>query len=320
MKMRLLLLIMVVSTSFLISPTPARSDIPTRGLHYRELTHDGITRHFYLYSPGKKKIKGNAPVIVVLHGGGGTARGMIRFTGQSFNRLADDHGLFIIYPQGVGRSWNDGRRGEHSSKAVQQNVDDTGFITQLLNRLEKTLPVNPHRTYVTGISNGGFMALALACRLKDRIAGVAPVTASLSESIYPDCQFPATTSLILFNGTADPLVPYQGGDVTFLRKKRGKIISTEDTLKAWARKAGCSNQSEISRIPDMFDDGVTVDRIEYPECSENTTVVLYRFNGGGHTWPGGRQYLPVRIIGKVSKEITAAEEMWKYFSAYPRAD
>jgi len=120
-----------------------------------------LKRTFRLYVPAKTA-EGALPLILVLHGGGGTGGNMEWLTRQGFNRIADREGAIVAYPDGVGHSWNDGRP-DLQSRAASEKVDDLGYLRELPHEISATLPVDVARVYATGISNGGFMAYRLAC-------------------------------------------------------------------------------------------------------------------------------------------------------------
>jgi polyhydroxybutyrate depolymerase len=76
----------------------------------------------------------------------------------------------------------------------------------------------------------------------------------------------------------------------------------------------CEGTPIVTLLPDKDpDDGTRVYRIEYQSNSSNAKVVLYRIEGGGHTWPGGWQYLGKWIIGKTSNDINGCNEIWDFF-------
>src|SRR5690349_20177302 len=88
----------------------------------------GRERTLYIYEPAHKHPPG--ALVFVLHGGGGSAAGMEWLTQRGFNRLADRDGAVIVYPDGVGKSWNDGRS-ETSSESAKERVDDIGWFRAL---------------------------------------------------------------------------------------------------------------------------------------------------------------------------------------------
>ncbi len=285
----------------------------TRGPAGHTLRHDGLERQYILYQPVFKTAHSGArPLLLVLHGGGGTNRGMLRLTQNRFNALADRDGFLVVYPQGIDKSWNDGRP-DKISGAHRKGVDDVGFLEALIADLTARYPIDERRIFVTGISNGGLMSYRLGCSLPDKIRAIAPVTAQIPAAIAPLCRTESAVSLAVFNGTEDPLVPYYGGQITVLRQQRGEVLSTDETIRIWRQKNRCSAAAKISQMPDLADDGTRVTKFEYDQCETDAKVVLFRIAGGGHTWPGGRQYLPVRRIGRTSRDINACNEIWQFF-------
>jgi len=110
-----------------------------------------------------------------------------------------------------------------------------------------------------------------------------------------------------------PLVPYNGGQIRVLRRQRGEVLSTDETVRIWRQKNHCHPEAWLTELPDLVDDGTRIPRIEYSRCKNKSKVVLYRIEGGGHTWPDGRQYLPVRRIGRTTRDINGCDEIWQFF-------
>jgi polyhydroxybutyrate depolymerase len=266
-----------------------------------------------IYSPPLKPSHSDKrPLLFVLHGGGGTNRGMLRLTNRRFNELADRDGFFVVYPQGIDKSWNDGRP-DKISGAHRKGIDDVGFFRALIEYLVNEYPIDSDRIFVTGISNGGLMSFRLGCGLPEKIRAIAPVTAQIPSAIEPLCRSESAVSLAVFNGTEDPLVPYSGGQITVLRRERGEVLSTDETIRIWRKKNRCTPEARTTQLADIASDGTRVTRIEYTQCAAASKVVLYRIEGGGHAWPDGRQYLPVRLIGRTSRDINACDEIWEFF-------
>ena len=148
-----------------------------RGMAGGPLRHDGLEREFILYQPPPAQAhSGLRPLLLVLHGGGGTHRGMIRLTNGRFHTLADRDGFFVVYPQGIDKSWNDGRRGKVSG-AHRKGIDDAGFLRALIEDLIAQYPVDPEHIFATGISNGGLMSFKLGCSLPGTIRAIATFAA-----------------------------------------------------------------------------------------------------------------------------------------------
>lgn len=265
------------------------------------------------YSPLLKPTHSDKrPLLFVLHGGGGTNRGMLRLTKGRFNELADRDGFFVVYPQGIDKSWNDGRL-DKISGAHRKGIDDVGFFRALIEHLVAAYPLDSKRIFVTGISNGGLMAFRLGCSLPDKIRAIAPVTAQIPSAIESLCRSDSGVSLVVFNGTEDPLVPYNGGQITVFRRERGAVLSTDETIRIWRKKNRCTSEARATQLTDIAADGTCVTKIEYTQCAAESKVVLYRIDGGGHAWPDGRQYLPVRLVGRTSRDINACDEIREFF-------
>ncbi|MBN2077840.1 MAG: hypothetical protein JW838_02670 [Spirochaetes bacterium] len=293
---------------------PSMKGVPSGKCRAIEVNHGGRERGALLYVPARP-LAGNVPLLLVLHGGGGKGRGMISLTRGRFNELAERDGFLVAYPDGIGRHWND-FRDDPIDYAHRNNIDDVGFIRALIDAIAARHPVDGKRVFATGISNGGFMCYRLACELGDRIRGVAVVTANHPEGAKERCRPARPVSVMILNGTEDPLVPYHGGHVTVLKRKRGAIVSTDETVAFWAGANACSAAPRREALPDADPgDGTRIERITYRDCGEGTSVILYRIIGGGHTWPGGKPYLSERIVGRVSRDIAACDVIWKFFTS-----
>ena len=275
------------------------------------LRSGGIERTCLVHAPAKATA-GPMPLLLVLHGGGGTADGMIKLTRGGFDALADRRGFVVGYPQGVGKSWNDGRH-DLRSAANRENVDDVGFIRDLITELAGRYPIDRRRVFIAGMSNGGMMAMRLACSLPE-VRGVAAVASSLSEDAAAECPATSTVTVVEIAGTADPIVPFAGGEVKVLWMGRGEVTGAPETAKSWARKAGCRLVPEETDLPARVSDGTSVQKIEYPGCGTGARVVLFRVEGGGHAWPGGLPYLSERVIGRTSGNLDACAAIWEIFS------
>ncbi len=287
----------------------------------RSMTYEGRTRTYQIHIPPLYAKRMHLPLVIVLHGGGGTGQNMQRYlTRGGFDALSDEEGFVVVYPDGVERHWNDGRKLDRY-RAHREGVDDVGFISKLIDHQVANLRIDPRRVYVTGISNGGLMSYRLACQLTEKIAAIAAVTASLSEKLSATCTPSANVSVLIMNGTEDPLVPWDGGDIHFRRRTFGKVLSTQDTLKFWVERNRCSPSTPLVKAWDENqEDGTRVRRQVYGECGDDAEVVLYTIEGGGHTWPGGYQYLPEWVIGKTSLEIDANETIWRFFRTKKRTE
>ena len=297
---------------------PARAAGGSGSLEPFKLESGGYTRAYRVYAPQNLEKTKKYPLLVLLHGGGGTGKGMPRLARGGFEALADAKGAVLAYPDGLDKNWND-YRADKSRKAQRENIDDVAFLTAMLDAIGKAYPVDPSRVYAAGISNGAMMSYALACRAADRFAAIAPVAGAMPENLAPACSPSRPVPALIISGTADRLVHWEGGYVTgpFGRKKLGRSISVEKSRDFWLEKNSCdAAEKEISRIDSDPEDGTAAEREVYSACAGGSAVEFIKIDGGGHTWPGGLQYLPERIIGKTSREINANAEIWNFFMKY----
>jgi len=278
------------------------------------LVHDGLRRSYIVHIGASCDLSHPAPLVIVLHGGGGNGAGMVKLTG--FNAVSDREGFIVVYPDGIDRHWNDGR-GVEWYRAHTQDIDDVGFISALIDELSRKLNIDAKRVYATGISNGGMMSYRLGCELSDRIAAIAAVAASLAVNKVKEWSPTRPIPVMIIAGTADPLVPWNGGDIRYGERIYGTVLSVPETVEFWVEKNGCTARPVVRRLPDSDPaDGTVVRREAYSGCKDGAEVVLYAVEGGGHTWAGGLQYLPERIIGKTSREFSASEVIWQFFKQH----
>jgi polyhydroxybutyrate depolymerase len=309
-----LLLAGSLAASALGGDTQAPADGVRRGEIHGSLLSDGVTRTYLLHVPPSYTADSGWPLVLALHGGGAQGRSMPGLTGLS--RLADRYGFLVIYPDGRGRSWNDGRE-DPDVPAQRMKVDDVSFLMGLVDEVSRRYRVDPARVYATGISNGGFMAQRLGCEASTRVAAIAPVVATIGVELAGRCRPIRPVSVLMVNGADDPLVPFLGGRVrVFGRVRSGRVASVGETVAFWARHNGCGATPVITREPDRDpSDGVTVRREAFGRCRNGSEVILYVMEGGGHVWPGGPQYLPSRLIGRASRDIDS-EVIWEFFSRH----
>jgi polyhydroxybutyrate depolymerase len=273
------------------------------------LVSGGIERHYEVFRPeGTTEPR---PAVFLLHGGAGTADGMRRYTG--FDSLAAEAGLVAVYPQGIERRWNDGR-----ARASQLALPrDDQFLLDLADHLSAVGLVDRRRVYIAGISNGGIMALQMACSYADRIAGIAVIAASLPLGFR--CQPQRGLPVIFFNGTQDRFIPFMGGPIASqFGGGRGSVISVEQSLEIFARSAGCGTRHAQYLAEPAPPDGTRVKLVVYDHCRPGAALESVVIEGGGHSWPGARQGLILSgILGPATRAIEANVELWRFFSRNP---
>jgi polyhydroxybutyrate depolymerase len=271
---------------------------------------NGITREYIIHLPPRTAPGKKLPLVLVFHGGGGNGRQMQGYL--KMDPIADREHFICVYPSGINKNWNDGR---DFKKEISSN-DDVTFISQLLDTLITRYAADSKRVFATGISNGAFFSFHLAWKLSDRILAIAPVCGSIPEKTFEDYAPARPVSLLLINGTGDPLVPYGGGKVgNAFTGSRGNCTATEKTIEKYIRINGTANRPMVTEMPDLDPaDGCTATRYSYTGGVSQSRVELVKITNGGHALPGGVQYLPKFIIGRVCRDFYANEMIWDFFS------
>ncbi len=247
---------------------------------------------------------GPQPTVLVLHGALGTAALTMRATG--FAEAAKSHGFTAVFADGIDRRWNDGRRGGPGG------ADDIAFLTTLVERLVADHVARPDRVFVAGISNGGMMSFALACKAPQLFAGIGTIIANMPAGVA-SCS-PKAMPVVMINGTADPMVPYRGGGVGF-SGERGDVLGVDETLALFAKADGCGAPSTPRPLEhaDARDATSTV-RIDWQGCTPGTSLTLYRIDGGGHAIPG-RPALFGGLLGPSTQDFVGADAILDAFAA-----
>jgi polyhydroxybutyrate depolymerase len=265
----------------------------------------GIDRTYLLHVPPGDPVG----LVLSLHGGGGTGKGQRGLT--DFDAVADANSLLVVYPDGYDKSWADGRG---ASPADRRHIDDVGFLVGLADKLRNDYNIAPGHVFVTGMSNGGFMSNRLACDRADVFSAIAPVAGTLGVGVA--CNPSQPVSVWEAHGTADPLVHFNGGDV----RGRGGLshsISVKSMVDKWRSADGCQGDPMAEVLPNVGD-GTVVHRFDSTACAASTEVVFYQIDDGGHTWPGGKQYLPKVVIGPTSRALDGSESIAQFFLAHAR--
>jgi polyhydroxybutyrate depolymerase len=277
---------------------------------------DGIKRTYNIHVPPSDGKSAPMPLVIALHGGGGSGDRMESLTLHGFNTLADREGFVVVYPDGVEKHWNDGRENTNY-RAHRGNIDDVGFLSALIDRLAKDGTIDKDRVFVTGMSNGAMMSNRLACDATRHIRAMAPVAGNMPYDLAPQCTPSRPIPVLMISGTDDPLMPWEGGDVRFRHRTFGKALSVSGTIAFWVKHNRCASTPVTTWEPDTdAKDATRVRKQVYAGCEGGVEVILYTVEGGGHAWPGGHGYLPERFIGKTNRDIDANALIWGFFKKH----
>ena len=271
------------------------------------LTHAGLERVAILHLPSAPEPAKPRPLVIVLHGLMTTAAMTQAMT--RFDQVADEHDFLVVYPDGVGKMWRfwegTGRKPPNRDLEV---VDDPGYLLHLVDTLAEEKLIDRRRVYMTGFSNGGFMANRMAWEYGDRIAAIASVAGSIPNQLL-DAKPIRPVPTLLIHGTEDAIVDF-GGSQKFGRGTQ--FVGARDVAKWWAGKNHCGSP-EATLLPNTCDDGTLVRQVRYPAGASGGEVCLLEITGGGHTWPG-KVILPKAIVGTTCQDFSASEAIWEFCS------
>lgn len=300
----------------------ARDEYTEPGSHALAIAVGGLRRTYVVHVPASYKPENPAPLVVMLHGGGGSARAAMLETEWAIK--AETEGFLAAFPDataidparpssfaGNPQLWNDGSDRFYPD---QKAPDDVAFIAAMLDDLSNRFAVDDRRVFVTGFSNGASMSFRAGAELSHRIAAIAPVAGALW---FDPPMFRYPVSMCYITGTADPLNPIEGGVPRLASggsdRVRGKPKPpVRDSISKWTNALGCP--AAMASTADS--DGV---RTETCSSGAGTAEVVYiAVEGLGHTWAGGRSLLPESMVGRTSNKIRANDVIWEFFRKHAR--
>lgn len=270
----------------------------------------GVPRSYRIYVP--KGLPKGAPLVLVMHGSGEGPQQIRIGTGYGFERLADQHGFAVAYPKSFGFDWNDcSSIGNTEVDGVRG--DDAGFLAALVDKLAVEIGVDPARVFATGVSAGGSMALRLALEHPARYRAVAAVVANVPAAQNFQCQPAARTpSVMIMNGTLDPLVPHAGGEVSLfgLFYKGGQVLSSSASAQYFADRNQLTGAPQISQT--QAAEGIRVEQARWRSDDGRTEVELVTLHGAGHGLPQPWARRP-RLLGPSPMEPNGPAMIWAFF-------
>jgi len=271
----------------------------------------GLSRTYSIYVP--KGLSKGAPLVLVMHGAGENGARMRIETGYGFDRLADTNGFAVAYPNAYEGYWNAcGIVGGGDANGLE--TDDVGFLAALTDKLIADFGIDRARVFAMGSSRGGFMAFRLALEAPTRFRAVAAVSANLPTPENFKCK-PAghgTPSVMIMNGTEDPIVPFDGGDVNFFGffLRNGKVRSSRASGQYFADLNSIAGPPVTSETE--VADGVRVEQVLWHNDSK-IEVELVAVHGGGHGMPQPYRRHP-RLLGPSPTEPNGPEVIWAFFA------
>lgn len=268
---------------------------------------DGRKRTYQAYVP--KGLARGAALVLAMHGSGENGTAMRIETGYGFERLADERGFAVVYPNGQDGHWN---TCEIDKDAEQPGIDDVRFLTALADKFVDEIGTDRNRVFGVGLSEGGYMAIRLALEAP-RFRALASVEANLPAPENFQCK-PVTqgrASVILIHGTKDRLVPFEGGEgsLIFGLLKNPKVLSSHATAQYFADLDSLVGRPVTTRS--ISADGFGIEQSIWSNDS-GAEVELIAIDGAGHTFPQP-YYRARRILGPSPRDPNAAEVIWAFF-------
>ena len=267
------------------------------------ITVGDLDRAYRLHLPRGYTGSEQVPLVLLLHGTGGTIDGFEEYT--RFTDAAVARGYAVATPQGVGDP--QGGVPAHWTVPGFPGPDDVAFVESLVREVAASSCIDLRRVYATGLSRGGAFSAYLGCQ-STMFAALAPVAGA---NLVRPCAGPPV-SVLAIHGTADPYVDYDGLDP--------EVAAVDDTFynapaldnaAAWAQRDGCTGQEEVSEAAD-------VTRTTWLECADATSVQLLTITDGGHVWPGAGPR-DVAQFGTTTTSISGNDVILDFFDAHTLA-
>jgi len=274
------------------------------------------------------------PVVLVFHGGGGSASNAETMTCPEGDRddpaclqgVGDREGFVTVFPNGSGfpparrfRTWNAGGGTDGwnctSGRACAEGVDDMAYVDAVLDDLARRVHVDPSRVYAVGLSNGAALVHRLACERSTRVAAVVAVAGSNQFATTAPCRPRDPVAVMEVHGTEDPCWTYETSERA-CADRGGRKLGAVASASGWAERLACTDVSEAP-LPDVVDDGTATTVRTWSGCAGGVEVALATVEGGGHTWPNGDPALPERRVGRVTRDW-GNEVVWGFLRRFAR--
>ena len=272
--------VMISATAAHAQSGGAACDLPHKsGVSSQQLVSGQRQRVYRLFVPPGYDGHLRLPVVLDLHGSGGTPAGQARNSG--FETLAASERFVVATLEAEGGRWN---------VPVQDNrADDVAYVRDVIAHVAARVCTDETRVYMTGFSGGARMTSLAGCQLGSRLAAIAPV----SGLRFPGPCDGRPVPVLTFHGLADPQNTYDGHV-----PGRGAewLESVPDALESWARHNACKGDVILDDPPGPLS------TMHYAGCGDGTEVRMIRIDGLGHTW--------------TRKEVDTTAVMWEFFKSH----
>jgi len=292
-------LLFVLITSLTLTNSLYSQDIEDTLMLY------GRNRFYKIHLPTGYNFQKNYPLVFVFHGGLGNPDMIAKQT--RFSEKADKEGFIVVYPYGTGSfnkkllTWN---TWDCCGYANKNDINDVDFVNAVLKKIKSEYLIDEKRIYATGLSNGGMMCYLLACELSEHFAAIAPVAASMFDTV--SCNPKTEISIIAFNSTTDENIPYNGiSEEDSLAEM--KTLPVEKVIDMWVKN--------FNGVHIRTSDSSSFQKINYIN-EKGIEIILYKMFSGGHSWPGGQKIR--KFADNPVKNVSATDLIWEFFKNNPR--
>ena len=251
-------------------------------------SHNGLTRSYTLYLPDQ--LPDQAPLVFVLHGYYGNSAQIMAYS--QMNDQADAHGFAVCYPQGAGdvngvSHWN--------AQLGISTIDDVGFLTALAQYLQQAWDLDSDRTFISGHSNGGFMAYTIACEAPGVFKAIASMAGTMSGYTWENRHLATPVPVLQIHGVDDLTVPIDG---SMPWPGWGGAPSMDSVMHFWAEVNECSSVQQLFFPMEtnawIWSEGIAGNEVWY-----------YRISNWGHPWPNASN--------AAHTGTNAAAVIWQFF-------
>lgn len=292
------------------SGPPRVEPLPVQYVHVQ-----GLRRAVRFYRP--ERLAARAALVIALHGGGGDGERFRRLTDGAFDRMADEHGFLVAYPDALGGQWK-GCRARAPYHDALAGVDEIAFLRAVVRSAEELIGRELAGVFAVGYSNGGHLIFRLALEAPGEFTALAAIGAHLPVPEERDCaSSAASVSILIVSGTGDPINPWAGGEV---RPPGGglfgHVLSAEATTAHFRSLAGAPDEPTIQKHTDRdTEDGARVETRRWVGGGRHE-VELMIVHGGGHTLPHPSAPFPIDLVGRTSRDLDGAREIWDFFARH----
>lgn len=296
-------------------PAPAASkDIKAKienpGDYTFVFSHGGFERYYKVHVPEKYSPKTATPLLIAMHGGGGDME--VQSSDEYYKQISTSNaeGYIVVFPNGYSQfksgkigTWN---AGKCCAFARDKNIDDVGFIKEMITHLQNQLNIDRTKIFADGMSNGGMMAYRLACEMPDTFKAIASVAGTDGTT---SCNPKKPISILHIHAKDDDHVLFTGGAGKNAFRDESQVtdfVSVPDTIAKWVKLNSCEGKPTRN----LEKPGAYCEK--YVKCKNNTEVQLCVTETGGHSWPGGKK---PRGGGNSSTAISANDVIWEFFKS-----